>query len=111
MVCQSYKRSKKYGNVNIAASSAAISYKKYPAPESWNLNEKSDYLHLVMNETIDGVCLRDLNNLPDSNIVADCSSCILSEPLDISKFGLIYAGAQKILDRRDLQLLLSKRIC
>ena len=56
------KEAKKYGNVNVAASSANISYKKYPDPDSWNLNEESDYLHLVMNETIDGVCLRDLNN-------------------------------------------------
>ena len=85
------KEAKKYGIVNVAASSADISYKKYPNPESWNLNSESDYLHLVMNETIDGVCLRDFNNLPSSNIVADCSSCILSEPMDISKFGLIYA--------------------
>ena len=103
------KEAKKYGNVNIAASSADVSYKKYPAPENWNLNEKSDYLHLVMNETIDGVCLRDLNNLPDSNIVADCSSCILSEPLDISKFGLIYAGAQKNIGPAGLAIIIIKK--
>ena len=63
LMFKAIKEAKKYGNVNIAASSADVSYKKYPAPESWNLNQKSDYLHLVMNETIDGVCLRDLNNL------------------------------------------------
>ena len=61
------------------------------------------------NETIDGVCLRDLNNLPDSNIVADCSSCILSEPLDISKFGLIYAGAQKNIGPAGLAIIIIKK--
>ena len=61
------------------------------------------------NETIDGVCLRDLNNLPASNIVADCSSCILSEPLDISKFGLIYAGAQKNIGPAGLAIIIIKK--
>ena len=103
------KEAKKYGNVNVAASSANISYKKYPEPDSWNLNAKSDYLHLVMNETIDGVCLRDLSNLPTSNIVADCSSCILSEPLDISKFGLIYAGAQKNIGPAGLAIVIIRK--
>ena len=103
------KEAKKYGNVNVAASSADISYKKYPNPESWNLNNGSDYLHLVMNETIDGVCLRDFNNLPSSNIVADCSSCILSEPMDISKFGLIYAGAQKNIGPAGLAIIIIKK--
>ena len=103
------KEAKKYGNVNISASSADVSYKKYPDPDSWNLNEKSDYLHLVMNETIDGVCLRDLSNLPSSNIVADCSSCILSEPLDISKFGLIYAGAQKNIGPAGLAIVIIRK--
>ena len=103
------KEAKKYGNVNVAASSADISYKKYPNPESWNLNGESDYLHLVMNETIDGVCLRDFNNLPSSNIVADCSSCILSEPMDISKFGLIYAGAQKNIGPAGLAIIIIKK--
>ena len=103
------KEAKKYGNVNVAASSADISYKKYPNPKSWNLNSESDYLHLVMNETIDGVCLRDFNNLPSSNIVADCSSCILSEPMDISKFGLIYAGAQKNIGPAGLAIIIIKK--
>ena len=62
-----------------------------------------------MNETIDGVCLRDHDNLPDVNIVADCSSCILSEPLDITKFGLIYAGAQKNIGPAGLAIIIIKK--
>tara|TARA_B100001063_G_scaffold30913_1_gene23954 strand:- start:5419 stop:6501 length:1083 start_codon:yes stop_codon:yes gene_type:complete len=103
------KEAKKYGNVNVAASSADVSYKKYPHPNTWNNRSDSDYLHLVMNETIDGVCLRDHDNLPDVNIVADCSSCILSEPLDITKFGLIYAGAQKNIGPAGLAIIIIKK--
>jgi phosphoserine aminotransferase len=103
------KEAKKYGNVNVAASSADVSYKKYPHPKTWNNTADSDYLHLVMNETIDGVCLRDHDNLPDVNIVADCSSCILSEPLDITKFGLIYAGAQKNIGPAGLAIIIIKK--
>ncbi len=103
------KEAKKYGNVNVAASSANVSYKKYPHPNIWNNRADSDYLHLVMNETIDGVCLRDHDNLPDVNIVADCSSCILSEPLDITKFGLIYAGAQKNIGPAGLAIIIIKK--
>ena len=103
------KEAKKYGNVNVAASSADVSYKKYPHPNIWNNRADSDYLHLVMNETIDGVCLRDHDNLPDVNIVADCSSCILSEPLDITKFGLIYAGAQKNIGPAGLAIIIIKK--
>ena len=103
------KEAKKYGNVNVAASSADVSYKKYPHPNTWNNRADSDYLHLVMNETIDGVCLRDHDNLPDVNIVADCSSCILSEPLDITKFGLIYAGAQKNIGPAGLAIIIIKK--
>ena len=103
------KEAKKYGNVNVAASSADVSYKKYPHPNIWNNRADSDYLHLVMNETIDGVCLRDHESLPDVNIVADCSSCILSEPLDITKFGLIYAGAQKNIGPAGLAIIIIKK--
>ena len=103
------KEAKKYGNVNVAASSADVSYKKYPHPNIWNNRADSDYLHLVMNETIDGVCLRDHDNLPDVNIVADCSSCILSEPMDITKFGLIYAGAQKNIGPAGLAIIIIKK--
>jgi len=103
------KEAKKYGNVNVAASSANVSYKKYPHPNIWNTRADSDYLHLVMNETIDGVCLRDHENLPDVNIVADCSSCILSEPMDITKFGLIYAGAQKNIGPAGLAIIIIKK--
>ena len=62
-----------------------------------------------MNETIDGACIRNHENLPDVNLVADCSSCILSEPLDVSKFALIYAGAQKNIGPAGLAIVIIRR--
>ena len=77
-------------NVHIAASSAEISYKSFPNPVDWEINENSSYTHVVLNETIDGAALRDFSSLPkNSNLVADASSCILSEPLDVNKFSLM----------------------
>ena len=103
------KEAKKFGLVEISASSADESYKKYPDPKSWKIDENSLFTHLVLNETIDGVSLRNLENLPKSNLVADCSSCILSEPLDVSKFGMLYAGAQKNIGPSGLAIIVIKK--
>ena len=62
-----------------------------------------------MNETIDGACLRNHDNLPAIDLVADCSSCILSEPLDVSKFALIYSGAQKNIGPAGLAIIIIRR--
>ena len=62
-----------------------------------------------MNETIDGVSLRNLDDIPEINLVADCSSCILSEPLDVSKFSMLYAGAQKNIGPSGLAIIVIKK--
>ena len=62
-----------------------------------------------MNETIDGACLRNHENLPQIDLVADCSSCILSEPIDVSKFALIYAGAQKNIGPAGLAIVVIRK--
>ncbi len=103
------KEAKKYGNLNISASSEDISFKQYPSPSDWKIDDSASYLHLVMNETIDGACLRNHNNLPDINLVADCSSCILSEPLNVSKFALIYSGAQKNIGPAGLAIIIIRK--
>ncbi|MDC3012143.1 3-phosphoserine/phosphohydroxythreonine transaminase [SAR86 cluster bacterium] len=103
------KEAKKYGNLNISASSEDISFKQYPSPSDWKIDDRASYLHLVMNETIDGACLRNHNNLPDINLVADCSSCILSEPLNVSKFALIYSGAQKNIGPAGLAIIIIRK--
>ena len=85
---------KKYCDVNVVASDEHNKFRGVPAFDTWNLNPRAAYLHYTPNETIHGV---QFNYVPDVNVplVADFSSSILSEPLDVSKFGLIYAGAQK----------------
>lgn len=84
-----------YLQANIAASSKAENYLQLPPRESWQLDPKAAYVHYTPNETIHGVEFHDIPDVGDVPLVADMSSNILSEPLDVSRFGLIYAGAQK----------------
>jgi len=88
------QEAKKFCSVNVAASDEGNKFTAVPAFDSWKLNKDAAYLHYTPNETIHGV---EFNFIPqvDVPLVADYSSSILSEPLDVSKFGLIYAGAQK----------------
>jgi phosphoserine aminotransferase len=88
------KEAGKYGEVNVVASSKSDNYSHVPRFSDWNIDESSAYLHITPNETIGGVEFADLpeTNLP---IVADLSSTILSRQIDVSRYGLIYAGAQK----------------
>ncbi|MBK6758021.1 MAG: 3-phosphoserine/phosphohydroxythreonine transaminase [Moraxellaceae bacterium] len=88
------KEAKKFCQVNVVASDEANNFRAVPAFESWQVNPQAAYLHYTPNETIHGV---QFDFVPPSNVplVADYSSIILAEPIDVSKFGLIYAGAQK----------------
>lgn len=88
------KEASKYANVNIVASSKEQKYTSVPNLVDWNINPESAYLHIVQNETIGGV---EFDQLPETDlpIVADLSSTILSRKIDVSKYALIYAGAQK----------------
>lgn len=86
---------KRFCVVNIAASSEINGYTMIPSPEQWQLNPDSAYVHYTPNETINGVefpMIPEIDNVP---LVADMSSSILSQPIDVSRFGIIYAGAQK----------------
>ncbi len=88
------KEAKKLGRVNVVASSADANFSYVPEQSSWTTSSDAAYLHYVANETIGGV---EFNFIPDTDkpLVADFSSSILSRPLDISRFGIVYAGAQK----------------
>ncbi len=92
---KAYKEAKKYGSVNIAASTEADNFSRIPDASELRLSEDADYVHLCTNNTIFGTkwsYVPDTGNVP---LVADMSSSILSEEIDVSKYGLIYAGAQK----------------
>jgi len=87
------KEGKLFGTVNIAASSEDKDFSYIP--KTFNFSEDSKYVHLTSNETIGGIQFNKFPNTGDVPLIADMSSDIMSKKLDISKFGLIYAGAQK----------------
>jgi len=86
---------KKYCDVNIVASSEDANFCTVPERETWQLNPDAAYVHYTANETIGGVEFDAIPDTGDVPLVVDLSSTILSRPIDVSKFALIYAGAQK----------------
>lgn len=108
---KSEKEARKYCNVNLAATSKTDGYNSVPSPESWRLSADPAYLFVCTNETIGGVeyaFTPDMAALghPDVPIVADMSSHILSRPVDVSKYGLIFGGAQKNIGPAGLTLVI-----
>jgi len=89
------KEAKKYCTVNIAASSEDAKFTCVPARETWRLDPGAAYVHVCTNETIGGVEYHWTPHTGDVPLVADMSSHILSRPVDVAKYGVIYAGAQK----------------
>ena len=89
------KEAKKYGAVNVVASSEDKNFSYAPTQDAWKLDPDAAYVHYTSNETIGGVELFWTPQTGDVPLVADMSSNILSRPIDVAKFGLIYFGAQK----------------
>lgn len=85
----------RYGEVNVVASGADSNFTSIPDQSGWTTRADAAYLHYTPNETIGGVEFDFIPESGDVPLVADFSSSILSRPLDVSRFGLIYAGAQK----------------
>ena len=88
---------RKLCRVNVAASSEKDNFNHVPRADTWRLNPGSAYVHITGNETIGGVEFHEYPDTGDTPLVADLSSTLLSRPLDVDKFGLIYASAQKNL--------------
>ncbi len=86
---------RKFCEVNVAATGEAGNFSTIPAFESWQLDSSAAYVHYTPNETIGGVEFHWIPETGEVPLVADMSSTILSRPIDVSRFGLIYAGAQK----------------
>ena len=89
------KLAKKYGNVRVLASSEDSAYDHIPELSEADLDPNADYFYMCMNNTVAGTRFTELPDTKGVPIVTDMSSCILSEVYDVSKFGLIFAGAQK----------------
>lgn len=97
---------KKYCKVNVAASSEAANFTYAPKQSAWKLDPDAAYVHITSNETIGGV---EFHWVPDTGgvpLVTDASSHILSRPMDVSRYGLIYAGAQKNIGPAGLAIVI-----
>jgi phosphoserine aminotransferase len=96
-----------HGRANVAASSKDANYSYIPAEDAWQRSDAARYLHVTSNNTIFGT---QYSSFPESDVlVADMSSDILSRPLDVSKFGVIYAGAQKNLGPSGVTLVIIRK--
>ena len=92
---KAYKEAARYGDVNVVASSKDKTFSYIPKLDPATFTPDADYFHICMNNTIYGTKYHTLPDTGKVPLVADVSSCILSEPIDVSKFGVLYAGAQK----------------
>lgn len=89
------KEAAKYGEANVVASSKADTYSYIPKYKDSDFNKDADYVYICSNNTIYGTRFNDLPNTGNVPLVADMSSIILSEEIDVSKYGIIFAGSQK----------------
>ena len=92
---KAYKEAQKYGDIRLVASTEDKNNTYIPKLTRADFREDADYVHICFNNTIYGTKWNYIPDTGDVPLVADMSSCILSEPVDVTKFGLIYAGAQK----------------
>ncbi len=92
---KAYQEAARYGQANVVASSKDKTFSYIPKLDPATFTKDADYFHICMNNTIYGTLFHDLPDTGNVPLVADISSCILSAPIDVSKFGVLYAGAQK----------------
>ncbi|MBQ8196434.1 MAG: 3-phosphoserine/phosphohydroxythreonine transaminase [Clostridia bacterium] len=105
---KAYEEGVKYGDMAIAASSKEANYTYIPDMNSVKFRDDIDYVHFTYNNTIFGSRFTELPKT-DATLVTDMSSCILSEEVDVSKFGLIYAGAQKNIAPAGVTIVIVKK--
>ena len=92
---KAFQEAKKYGKVNAIASSEDKTYSYIPDCSDLPISEDADYVYICENNTIYGTKFKTLPNTKGKTLVADVSSCFLSEPVDVTKYGIIYGGVQK----------------
>ena len=97
---------KRFCDVNVAASSQTSNFDRIPDRASWKLSAEAAYVHITGNETIGGVEYHEYPDTGDVPLVSDMSSTLLSRPLDVSRFGVIYAGAQKNIGPAGLTIVI-----
>ena len=105
---KAYKEGQKFGDAHLAATTKDENFTRIPRQEELDLRADADYVHICFNNTIFGTKWDYIPDTGDVPLVADMSSCILSEPVDVSKFGLIYAGAQKNVAPAGLTIVIAR---
>ncbi len=96
----------RFCEVNVAATGEPSTFTTVPPESEWSLNPEAAYVHYTPNETIQGVEFHSIPETGDAPLVADMSSTILSRPLDVSRYGVIYAGAQKNIGPAGLTIVI-----
>ncbi|MBT8142209.1 MAG: 3-phosphoserine/phosphohydroxythreonine transaminase [Gammaproteobacteria bacterium] len=100
---------KTFVKVNVAADTAASKFTEIPDVSSWNLSDESQYVHICSNETVHGVEFNTAPDVGDRLLIADMSSSILSQEIDVNKYGIIYAGAQKNIGPAGLTIVIVRK--
>ncbi len=103
---KSIKEAAKYAKINVAASSEGQKFQTIPDRALWQLSKDAAYLHICSNETIDGLEYHFTPDVGDVPLVADMSSHILSRVIDVSRYGVIFAGAQKNIGPAGLTIVI-----
>lgn len=92
---KAYKEACLYGEARVAATSEDVNFTAMPSPQDIRVSNDASYVYICQNETINGTAWHELPNTQGKPLVADLSSCFLAEPIDVSRYGLLWAGAQK----------------
>jgi phosphoserine aminotransferase len=103
---KSIKEAAKYAKVNVAASSEDSKFTRVPPRDTWKLDPNAAYVHICANETIGGVEYHWTPDVGEVPLVADMSSNLLSRPVEVAKYGLIYGGAQKNIGPAGLTIVI-----
>lgn len=106
---KAYQEAQKYGVARIVASSKDKTFSYIPKTKKEDFDSEADYVHICLNNTIYGTKFNQLPDVGDIPLIADISSCIMSEPLDISKFAMVFAGAQKNIGPAGLVLVIVRK--
>jgi len=102
-------QAKTFVDVNIAADTTDSKFTQIPDVATWNLSDKSEYVHICSNETVHGVEFAETPDVGSRLLVADMSSSILSREIDVSKYGIIYGGAQKNIGPAGLTIVIVRK--
>ena len=106
---KAYEEAQKYGTVTKIASSEDRNFSYIPDCSDLPISANADYVYICENETVHGTKFKKLPNTKGKILVADMSSCFLSEPVDVTKYGIIYAGVQKNVGPAGVQIVIIRK--